>query len=90
MLEQVWDPLVTLREIARILKPGGVLVAAVPQTVPMYLVKKALKLDLLNPPFHLRADIRHVLHAMQFLKPGGKLAAPRRLPGLKQIGFTLW
>ncbi len=29
----------------------------------------------MNPPFHLRADIRHVLHARQFLKPGGKLAA---------------
>jgi predicted RNA methylase len=29
----------------------------------------------MNPPFHLRADIRHILHARQFLKPGGKLAA---------------
>lgn len=29
----------------------------------------------MNPPFHLRADIRHILHARQFLKPGGALAA---------------
>lgn len=29
----------------------------------------------MNPPFHLRADIRHILHARHFLKPGGTLAA---------------
>lgn len=29
----------------------------------------------MNPPFHMRADIRHIEHARQFLKPGGKLAA---------------
>jgi protein-L-isoaspartate O-methyltransferase len=29
----------------------------------------------MNPPFHMRADIRHILHARTFLKPGGKLAA---------------
>lgn len=29
----------------------------------------------MNPPFHLRADVRHILHARQFLKPGGILAA---------------
>lgn len=29
----------------------------------------------MNPPFHMRADIRHILHAMRFLKPGGRLAA---------------
>ena len=29
----------------------------------------------MNPPFHLRADIRHILHARSFLKPGGSLAA---------------
>lgn len=27
----------------------------------------------MNPPFHLRADIRHTMHALQFLKPGGTL-----------------
>jgi SAM-dependent methyltransferase len=54
VMEHVWDPFVTLRAVHRILKPGGVFIAAVPQTVPMYVVKKMLKLDLLNPPFHLR------------------------------------
>lgn len=29
----------------------------------------------MNPPFHMRADIRHIEHAMTFLKPGGRLAA---------------
>lgn len=29
----------------------------------------------MNPPFHMRADIRHILHARAFLKPGGVLAA---------------
>jgi len=29
----------------------------------------------MNPPFHARVDIRHILHAMKFLKPGGRLAA---------------
>ena len=28
---------------------------------------------LMNPPFHMREDIAHVLHAVKFLKPGGKL-----------------
>lgn len=29
----------------------------------------------MNPPFHMRADIRHIRHALKFLNPGGKLAA---------------
>lgn len=29
----------------------------------------------MNPPFHLRSDVRHIEHALTFLKPGGKLAA---------------
>lgn len=29
----------------------------------------------MNPPFTMRSDIRHIQHARQFLKPGGKLAA---------------
>lgn len=29
----------------------------------------------MNPPFHLRADIRHIMHAMEFLTDGGTLAA---------------
>lgn len=27
----------------------------------------------MNPPFHMRADIAHVKHALQFLRPGGVL-----------------
>lgn len=29
----------------------------------------------MNPPFHLRSDIKHILHALDFLAPGGTLAA---------------
>lgn len=29
----------------------------------------------MNPPFHMRADIAHIRHALEFLKPGGCLAA---------------
>ena len=29
----------------------------------------------MNPPFHMRADTRHILHARSFLKVGGMLAA---------------
>ncbi len=29
----------------------------------------------MNPPFTLRSDIRHILHARQFLKPSGVLSA---------------
>jgi predicted RNA methylase len=30
---------------------------------------------IMNPPFHLRADIRHIQHALRFVRPGGRLAA---------------
>lgn len=30
---------------------------------------------LMNPPFHMRADIRHIQHALKFLRPGGQLVA---------------
>lgn len=30
---------------------------------------------LMNPPFHMRADIKHIMHARQFLRPGGVLVA---------------
>lgn len=47
----------------------------------------------MNPPFHMRADIRHILHARQFLKPGGRLAAlcfdtPHRTAALRSIADT--
>lgn len=29
----------------------------------------------MNPPFHMRADVAHIRHALTFLKPGGRLAA---------------
>lgn len=29
----------------------------------------------MNPPFHMRADVHHIQHAMKFLRPGGRLAA---------------
>lgn len=29
----------------------------------------------MNPPFHLRSDLRHIEHALKFLKPGGRLAS---------------
>lgn len=29
----------------------------------------------MNPPFHMRSDIAHILHARTFLAPGGRLAA---------------
>lgn len=29
----------------------------------------------MNPPFARQADIKHVMHALKFLKPGGKLVA---------------
>lgn len=30
---------------------------------------------IMNPPFTMRSDIRHIEHALKFLKPGGSLAA---------------
>lgn len=30
---------------------------------------------IMNPPFKMRRDIKHILHAQKFLKPGGKLIA---------------
>lgn len=47
----------------------------------------------MNPPFHLRADIRHIQHARTFLKPGGRLAAlcldtPHRHAALRSLAAT--
>jgi SAM-dependent methyltransferase len=44
----------------------------------------------MNPPFHMRADVRHITHALQFLKPGGRLAAicmagPHRLRAFRDL-----
>lgn len=29
----------------------------------------------MNPPFHMRSDIRHIEHAFSFVRPGGRVAA---------------
>lgn len=29
----------------------------------------------MNPPFHMRSDVKHIQHAIKFLKPSGRLAA---------------
>lgn len=29
---------------------------------------------IMNPPFHMRSDIKHIEHALSFLRPGGRLA----------------
>lgn len=29
----------------------------------------------MNPPFTMRSDVRHILHALTFLRPGGRLVA---------------
>ncbi len=44
----------------------------------------------MNPPFHMRADIRHIQHARAFLRPGGTLAAlcmdtPHREKALRHL-----
>jgi phospholipid N-methyltransferase len=48
---------------------------------------------IMNPPFSNGADIRHIQHALTFLKPGGKLVAlcangPRQNEKLKPIADT--
>jgi SAM-dependent methyltransferase len=30
---------------------------------------------IMNPPFHLRSDLKHIQHALTFLRPGGRLVA---------------
>lgn len=47
----------------------------------------------MNPPFHMRSDIKHIQHALTFLKPGGTLAAicldtPHREKALKPLAVT--
>lgn len=48
---------------------------------------------LMNPPFENGSDIKHILHAMTFLKPGGRLVAicangPRQNEKLKPLADT--
>ncbi len=49
---------------------------------------------LMNPPFHMRADIAHIRHALAFLQPGGRLVAlcmdtPHRRAALAPLGEYL-
>ncbi len=44
----------------------------------------------MNPPFHMRADIRHIMHALDFMRPGARLAAlcmdtPHRTAALRPL-----
>ncbi len=47
----------------------------------------------MNPPFTMRADIRHTLHALKFLNPGGTLAGllldtPHREKALRHLSAS--
>ncbi len=49
---------------------------------------------IMNPPFHMRADIRHIIHARSFLRPGGRLVAlcmntQHRIDQLKPLA-SIW
>jgi hypothetical protein len=48
---------------------------------------------LMNPPFENAADVKHILHAISFLKPGGRLVAlcaagPRQTEKLKPLAAS--
>lgn len=47
----------------------------------------------MNPPFTMRSDIRHILHALDFMQPGARLAAlcmdtPHRAAALRPLADT--
>lgn len=44
----------------------------------------------MNPPFTMRADIRHVMHAIQFLRPGGLLASVVMATDHRRQAFRGW
>lgn len=41
----------------------------------------------MNPPFHMRADIAHIRHALTFLRPGGRLAALCMTGPARRVAF---
>jgi SAM-dependent methyltransferase len=46
---------------------GGLIVKPFPGGPPFF------DRIVMNPPFHMRADVRHIRHALKFLRPGGVL-----------------
>lgn len=44
----------------------------------------------MNPPFTMRSDIRHVMHAIKFLKPGGLLASVVMATDHRRQAFRGW
>lgn len=44
----------------------------------------------MNPPFTMRSDIRHVMHAIKFLKPGGLLASIVMATDHRRQAFRGW
>lgn len=45
---------------------------------------------MMNPPFHMRADIDHIRHALKFLAPGGRLAAVCMNTRHRKEAFAGW
>lgn len=45
---------------------------------------------IMNPPFTMRSDIRHVRHAMTFLRPGGLLASVVMAGPQREQAFEGW
>lgn len=45
---------------------------------------------IMNPPFHMRADIGHIKHALTFLKPGGRLVAICMNQERRRREFEAW
>lgn len=45
---------------------------------------------IMNPPFTMHSDIRHVMHAIKFLKPGGMLASVVMATEHRRQAFRGW
>lgn len=60
------------QDLYRVVMVGDFLRLEPPAAPPML---PAYDIIAMNPPFGGQADIRHVLHALRFLRPGGRLVA---------------
>ncbi|HKZ46827.1 MAG TPA: class I SAM-dependent methyltransferase [Thermodesulfobacteriota bacterium] len=71
VLEHLPDPLNSIKEVKRILKPNGLLLLRVPHTTPIVRILKILgiKNNLYDPPFHLNDFSPQTVKAL--LKKGG-------------------